>query len=982
MSGAFPSQADGGATILVEKLKPRVLPLAGEVFGGYSIERELGRGGMGAVYAAEHRESGRRVALKVLSHQLDSADARARFLREGRLAASINHPNSVYVFGTEEIEGTPVISMELIAGGTLQDRIQREGPFAVGTAVDATLQIIAGLEAAHAVGILHRDVKPANCFTDLDGSVKVGDFGLSISTAARGESHLTLPGDFLGTPAFCSPEQLRGDELNLRSDMYSVGVTLFYLLTGRTPFEGKNMVQLLANVLEKSAPSPTQLRAEIPQALSAVVLRCLNKQAGDRFGSYEELRRALAPFGSAAPAPAPLGLRFGAYVVDWLLLSTVNWMVLYWCLRGVMNLADPQSLRSPQAFWSIVGVLMMQLLYFGILEGIWGASAGKALAGLRVTGLNRSAPGIPRALARMSLLSWPALPHLLAFKYDPAGTHTHIVGFTATALLVVNLLVLFFTARRRNGLAAVHDLLTGTRVIQKPAPQSREVVSPSETPIPATDAMPKLGPYHVLSELSTDGDDSISLGYDTRLLRQVWIRQTHAGEPAVPHSQRNLARPGRLRWLQGVREANESWDAYEAADGSPLVNLLEAPQPWRIVRHWLLDLAVELKAAAEDGTVPEMLAMDRVWITSSGRAKLLDFAGPGVAHATQPTKAGVPAGIFLNQIAISALEGRIASVEEAMTRAVAAPLPIEARNLMREFKAATNLPAIVEKLRPLMQRVAEISAWRRFALLFGCALPAVFLGAFMVLFVRHAQDFLVENPRLTDLKECLVIYASMNDVLKDEGMEKVPLPEARAAMEVYISHEFDDLIRNPKLWANSMLMGMIRQGERAAGEKIIANHPRPTEQEFAKAQATIRPLLAGRTAERIEIQRRVERQRTVAAQAPMIVNLVLFLILMPVAVLSLLWAVAFRGGLLLWLLGIAVVRGDGADASRLRLLGRGLVAWSPVLVSLLLVQFFKIHDSYAAVALMALICGLAIASLVSSGRSLQDRFAGTWLVPR
>ena len=262
--------------------KSRDLPKAGEELGHYRIVRVLGRGGMGAAFEAEDLESGRRVALKVLSHTLDSPDARERFFREGRLAASINHPNSVYVFGTEEIGGTPVISMELVAGGTLQDRVTARGPLPVGEAVDAVLQIIAGLEAAQRIGILHRDVKPSNCFRDTDGTVKVGDFGLSISTTVRTEPALTAAGAFLGTPAFCSPEQLRGEELNLRSDMYTVGATLFYLLTGRTPFEGKSSVQLLATVLEQHAPSPRKFRPEIPHGLASVVTRCLAKQAGDR----------------------------------------------------------------------------------------------------------------------------------------------------------------------------------------------------------------------------------------------------------------------------------------------------------------------------------------------------------------------------------------------------------------------------------------------------------------------------------------------------------------------------------------------------------------------------------------------------------------------------------------------------------------------------------------------------------------------------
>src|SRR5258706_3406230 len=302
----------------------RGLPQPGEQLGHYAIIRLLGAGGMGAAFEAEDLESGRRVALKVLSHTLDSPEARERFFREGRLAASINHPNSVYVFGTEEIGGTPVIAMELVPGGTLQDRVRERGPMPIREAVDCVLQICAGLEAAQRIGVLHRDIKPSNCFRDADGAVKIGDFGLSISTTLRVEPALTATGAFLGTPSFCSPEQLRGDELNARADMYAVGATLFYLLTGRTPFEGKNMVQLLATVLEQRAPSPRKFRADVPQGLAKAVLRCLEKQRTERFKSYGEITRALAPYSSTAPTPATLGLRFLAGVLDMSLLSMIN----------------------------------------------------------------------------------------------------------------------------------------------------------------------------------------------------------------------------------------------------------------------------------------------------------------------------------------------------------------------------------------------------------------------------------------------------------------------------------------------------------------------------------------------------------------------------------------------------------------------------------------------------------------------------------
>ena len=133
---------------------------------------------------ARRRAGGRRVALKVLGHSLDSSENRKRFLREGRLAAAIYHPNSVYVYGTEEIEGSPVIAMEIVEGGTLDELEKGRGPMPDTEAVEAMLQVIAGLEGAHAGGVLHRDIEPANCFIASDGAVKVGDFGLSVSTTA------------------------------------------------------------------------------------------------------------------------------------------------------------------------------------------------------------------------------------------------------------------------------------------------------------------------------------------------------------------------------------------------------------------------------------------------------------------------------------------------------------------------------------------------------------------------------------------------------------------------------------------------------------------------------------------------------------------------------------------------------------------------------------------------------------------------------
>ncbi|MEW6160145.1 MAG: protein kinase, partial [Verrucomicrobiota bacterium] len=466
--------------------------------------RLLGRGGMGTVYEAEHLESSRRVALKILSHSLDSPDARKRFLREGRLAASVNHPNCVYIFGTEEIEGTPAIAMELAPGGTLKERVKREGPLPVADAVDVILQIIAGLEAAQSIGVLHRDIKPSNCFIDTDGRIKVGDFGLSISTRARSETQLTLTGAFLGTPAFSSPEQLRGDELDVRSDIYSVGVTMYYLLTGRTPFEGENLVRLLATVLESAPEPPSHVRPGLPKELSQVILRCLAKSPGDRFKNYDELRDALWPFSSSAPVAANLGSRFMAGAVDFGITQVVvNLALSLWLVPDVMNWQDPALFYSGRFFTYAILFYCFCILYFAVPEARCGASLGKAVFGLRVTNLKRHRPGFGRSLLRAVIFWGPSdLFYWIGFAIDPRSVNTGTLGFIYFVVIFGSITGLFLFARKRNGLAALHDLASGTRVVQKTPFQSRQAASMPELPLPPVENIPCLGPYHLLADIT------------------------------------------------------------------------------------------------------------------------------------------------------------------------------------------------------------------------------------------------------------------------------------------------------------------------------------------------------------------------------------------------------------------------------------------------------------------------------------------------
>jgi eukaryotic-like serine/threonine-protein kinase len=956
--------------------KSRGLPQPGEQFGHYAIVRALGAGGMGAVYEAEDLESGRRVALKVLSHRLDSPDARERFFREGRLAASINHPNSVYIFGTEEIGGTPVIAMELLSGGTLQERVRARGPLPIGEAVDCVLQIIEGLEAAQRIGILHRDVKPSNCYVGEDGAVKIGDFGLSISTMVRTEPALTATGAFLGTPAFCSPEQLRGEELNARSDMYSVGATLFYLLTGRTAFEAPNMVQLLATVLEQRAPSPRQFRPEIPQGLAKVVLRCLEKQPGERFKNYADLAQALAPYGSTAPTPATLGLRFLAGVVDMTLLGALAMLINLSVFGSPMAFLDQAMQLSPKVLACMIGWICVAMLYYAVFEGLWGAAAGKALCRVRVVGPDRNPPGFAQALLRgVVYVLPPFVPYWVAFGANPKAYMSSsqltqmLMGFSIYGIMAL----LFVTARRRNGFAAVQDLLSRTRVISRTAVGSRPVHASSEAPPPAVESALTIGPYHVLQALTESGGVKWFLAYDLKLLRKVWLRVVPPGTEPVPARLRSLGRVGRLRWLTGKRTPVENWDAFEALNGRPFLELIGSPQPWREVRYWLHDLATEISAAEREGTLPE-LAFDRIWITGEGRAKVLDFPVPGPAGKSEgrnPRAESEPSSPpqtpqgFLAGLAAVALEGTGAACTKAAGD-VALPLPLHARTFLEGLSQMPGADAVALALKPLLSRVAAVSRMRRAALVAGCIVFPVMVGALAPLMMTFMQDLTRKNPGLMELNTLLQMRTSG----RFWGGKNAQLPDDRL-FAIYIAHHFASLITNAAAWSSPMVLSMIKGDARKFAEQSVAEHPAPTQAEIKEADATL--------------DSRLPKQQPFAAKpAPAMPVMVLAAsLLFYVGLPALVAALLFRGGVVLLIAGVTYVRRDGARASRLRLFWRAIVVWGPV-VPVFSVTIYALvkHLTWQPWLALALLGLLAAVSLALPRRGLQDYLAGTWPVPR
>ncbi len=943
-------------------------PQPGEHLGHYRIVRLLGEGGMGAVYDAEDLDSGRRVAVKVLSHKLDSPEARERFLREGRLAASINHPNSVYVFGTEEIGGTPAISMELVAGGTLADRVRERGPMSVAEAVDSVLQIIAGLEAAQRIGILHRDIKPSNCFRDNDGTVKIGDFGLSISTTVRTEPALTAAGIFFGTPAFCSPEQLRGDELNVRSDMYSVGATLFYLLTGRTPFEAKNTVQLLATVLEKRAPSPVEFRGGIPRGLARVVSRCLEKLPGNRFKNYEELSRVLAPYSSVAPTPATLGLRFAAGVLDHSVVSLV-WMAgMMLGGKSPYDIINLSNRTNPQTLLLIMPVLFSLVGYYGILEGIWGATLGKAICQLRVVGLDRNVPGLLRAAIRALLfVVLPLTPFWLwyglnskDYVYESPWLQS-LVSFSSYFIMGL----MFAGARRRNGFAALQDLVTNTRVVSRVALESRPALAGNEVPARATEAGRAIGPYQVLEQLERSESAEWLLGYDLRLLRKVWIRVVPAGTPPVPVALRNMGRMGRLRWLTGRRSVDENWDAFECPGGKPLLELASTRQSWGQVRYWLYDLAAEIEVATREGTLPSVLGVDRVWITEDGRAKLLDFPAPGAGTAPVSGDSAQDPGQFLSDVAAAALNG-VPPPASGNLFPAPIPLPLHARQFLEKLPKLRSAEA-VSMLKPLLRRLAEVTRARRAAIVAGClAMPALSALA-LTMSTSLLQRWDEANPGATQLFMLLQ---------KRSAESRFATSQARPTdqqYEIFITTHYRALITNEASWHAPMTMSLIKGEPRKFAERSLVDYPAPTEDESKDAEAALGKQVAN------------ARLFGFSKQKGTLFFIGCACLIMYVSVPGIAAALLFRGGLILLAARTSFVRKDGKPASRIRLFWRSIVTWSPILLALLIVTFAgkaRISQTTAVVYASAIFSVLAIVSIALPVRGLQDRLAGVWPVPR
>jgi eukaryotic-like serine/threonine-protein kinase len=923
-------------------VETRALP-DGTIFGAYRILHRLGHGGMGIVYAAEEVDSARRVALKVIAEPLRNQGERDRFLREGQLAASINHPNCVYVFGAYEIDGRPAIALEPMRE-TLADRLHRDGPLPPATAVDAILQIVRGLTAAADGGILHRDVKPSNCFMGEHGLVKIGDFGISRSLRPAIETiQLSRLGQVIGTPTYASPEQLRGAPLDTRSDIYSVGATLFELLTGRPPFAAGDLISMLMAVANDPPPAPHTFSQTIPKGLSAVVLRCLAKKPEHRFADYTQLAAALEPFSSTTPAAATLGRRFIAGTIDLAIISTP---------LIALSIGVPLADATDRVAFPMI------LLYFGVLESIWGATVGKAFCSLAVIGANRQSATKIQVMIRTAAYTMCLLSIRFSSWWQPSGLeHARGGPLTSWAVRAVAQLlpvaILFSTARRHNGFAGLHDLASGTRVVERDGQDARSGLTNVAEP-PERVIVGRAGPYDVLADAVRGLGDGWRWGFDARLRRAIWLRFSNPGTPPVGPARRAVVRGTRLRWLAGRRLQNEAWDAYEAVEGAPLSDVAHE---WTDVRWWLLDLARECAATTAADRAPR--SPQRVWTLASGGIKWLDDPA---ADAAAPADSVATDQQLLIAFARNALGREVEPGTESS--GTHRPLPLGACRFFERLTGprGSDINEMVRELETLTKRRAVLTrAWRLAPIAICAFVPAFTLTVVIAMWTNmdlHRSRLPIDEVAAGDLLWQLS--------LDNRGLRTLSADD-RESIERALATRYRDILSDGRLFTPlDMDYLNLRDDHRAIASDVLRRYPLPLPDASAQVvrAAAILRRVTGPDAPRPLLWRPFQVYLLVSLLA-VVANLVL------------------RRGLI-QMMGLELVTADGRPASRLRVFARTAITWLPVLLAPFVMRFVAwIPPALAGTPwwMLGMVAG-AVVVAITPARGVQDRIAGTWVVPR
>jgi uncharacterized RDD family membrane protein YckC len=996
--------------------------------GPYRFIRVLGSGGMGRVYEAVD-DQGHRYAIKLIAgHMASTKDAVERFQQEGIIASTVNHPRCVFVHAADIADGKRFIAMELMPGSTLKDLIQAEGPLAVRDAIEKTIDIVDGLTAAHACKLIHRDVKPSNCYLDPEGRVKIGDFGLAKAMDADGG--LTLTGNIVGTPLFASPEQLRGDPLDERTDVYSTCATLFYLLTGKAPFEHSNATTVIARVLSEDVVSLRAIRDDIPLELDRVIASGMSRNREQRPRTMQQLREQLAQFLPGHRRIAGLGLRFAAYGADVAVISIV--MAITAGLRPGW-FSDSTGMAPSIRMESHVLSCFLQFLYFLGCEHFFQSTLGKRCLGLNVRSIdpNKSlsfwqctvrvmvwwlATGIMTDL----LLHGMGRPLVTRFN-DPLQW----VGYGLGYLLLSA--PLFWRSDQR----MLHDLVSGTQVesVQASHRVAMRMTFPGDSTRPLE--IPRsIGRFIVSGSVMQTPDCEWLAGIDPGLDRSVWIALRPMDSPECNDERRRMIRAPRLRWIGSGQLDHQRWDAFLGAESIPLKEVATIPggMSWPLIRQALSELANEIELLeSQRALFSSYLNLDAIRIRRDGSVIWMD------EWSIEPTDARVATVeesiVFLNQVA-----KHLVSAHHSITPHVPHSLPHHGQRFLERLDGSKSPPfssihEVSKELRKSAERPSE-STFRMRAIQMATlsALALAPLGAMFALLgaghLLRLDRIEVELLRLYALRQIAqsetaeASFAAIgSQVSGNEGRkleeivdgssdrlgEEIAAFEAlqraararisdwdgttlAAAEEVFIGPELLPLLHSKSnvheggefVWElPSMLPTMVLPITSTTGIRWIPVSD-AMRREFAKAGVIPTKKLA------LTLEKMQRSPGRLELGHPWRVWCLALTVWAALTV----WGTLFRGGISRYVAGFVVVDQRSKPAGRIRILVRSALMWAPLgslVASTILLEFYGLTSSWFSMVLQVgcvVILFVCMATgLLSSGRGPHDRIAGTRLAP-
>lgn len=454
----------------LERADVAIPPRAGEsrtdTVDQYDMVALLGSGGMGAVYHARDRTLHRDVAIKTLAGHLLSDDVQiGRFRREARLAAQIDHPHVARVYGAGRWGESPYIAMEFIDGENLQKIVDQRGPLKIESAWRYCIEAAEALCEADRHQIVHRDIKPSNLMVTRQGTLKVTDFG--ISRTVEGDMSVTKTGTILGTPWYMSPEQAMGKEVDRRSDIYSLGMTLYFLVSGRPAFQGSNPMEVLAQQVADEPPSLEGRLLGMTPERWAILRRMIAKDKADRHADYAKLLSDLRREQPGAAKFAPLTARLGAEIANlapWLFFVVLGLLAV--TLFTGLRTTPPSTLDNLDILlwvWlAACGLVFVFMYIWGV--GRYGKTLGKHALKLRVTKTDGQRVGYMRATLRfiiaypIMLIYAPAVSHLVPDRIES------LCFWCNVGLLLLSAVLARFHPQRR----MLHDLAAGTIVVRLP----------------------------------------------------------------------------------------------------------------------------------------------------------------------------------------------------------------------------------------------------------------------------------------------------------------------------------------------------------------------------------------------------------------------------------------------------------------------------------------------------------------------------------